>query len=216
MTSPVDAGIARAQITGLVLAGGRSRRWGGVDKAWQPFAGRPLIHSVCERLEMQSAAVWISANRDPDRYGALGRRVLVDDWPDGRGPLAGIATALRRIETPWLLVAPVDSPGVPLDLALHLGAAACRANRFLATAVADGRLQPAFLLIHRDLAVAVVAAVDGEVRRLSAWVQAQEPALLDARAVGWIQALRGANDATELAALSAATGHGAENVDGRA
>lgn len=113
MVPPADAGIAYAQITGLVLAGGRSRRWGGVDKAWQRFAGRPMVHRVCERLAAQTGAVWISANRDLERYGALGHRVLIDDWPDGRGPLAGIATALRRIETPWLLVVPVDSPALP-------------------------------------------------------------------------------------------------------
>lgn len=214
MAVPADAGIARAQITGLVLAGGRSRRWGGVDKAWQRFAGRPMVHRVCERLAAQTAAVWISANRDLERYGALGHRVLVDDWPDGRGPLAGIATALRRIETPWLLVAPVDSPGVPRDLAMHLGAEACRADRLLATARDGERLQPVFLLIHRDLAAALVTAVAGETRRLGAWVQAQGPALVDAQAAGWTHALRGANDALELTALEAILGQIPVSADG--
>jgi len=215
MAAPAAAGIAREQITGLVLAGGRSRRWGGVDKAWQLFADRPMVHRVCERLAAQTAAVWISANRDLERYGALGHRVLVDDWPDGRGPLAGIATALRRIETPWLLAAPVDSPGVPCDLAMHLGAAACRADRLLATAQDDARLQPAFLLIHRDLGDVLVAAVAGETRRLGAWVQAQGPALVDAQAVGWVHALRGANDARELEGLKSAMAEITAVADGR-
>lgn len=215
MSAPPLAGIARAQITGLVLAGGRSRRWGGVDKAWAQLGGRALVQYVCDRLAVQSSQVWISANRDPERYASLGHRVLADDWPDGRGPLAGIATALRRIETPWLLVAPVDSPAVPRDLAALLGAAACGEDRLLATAQDAGRLQPAFLLIHRALADVLVTAVAGETRRLGAWVQAQGPALVDAGVAGWTHALRGANDAEELAALTMAMERVTVSADGR-
>ena len=102
--------IPQADLTGLVLAGGQSRRWNGVDKAWVRLANRPLVAHVAERLASQTGVVWINANRDLDRYAALGPPVFTDDWPDALGPLAGIASALRRIETHWLLVAPVDGP----------------------------------------------------------------------------------------------------------
>ena len=207
-------GIARAHITGLVLAGGHSRRWGGVDKAWVQLNGRALVRHVCDRLAVQSAQVWVSANRDLERYATLGRPVLADDWPDGRGPLAGMATAARRLQTPWLLVAPVDTPGVPLDLAAQLADAALREDRQLASVHDGERLQPAFLLLHRDLSDALLKAVAGPIRRLGAWVQAQGPALVDARTQGWVSALRGANDATEFAALEAVMKNRQETGDG--
>ena len=84
----------------------------------------------------------------------------------------------------------------------------------LATAQDDERLQPAFLLIHRDLGDVLVAAVAGETRRLGAWVQAQGPALVDAQAAGWTHALRGANDALELTALEAILGQIPVSADG--
>lgn len=206
--------VAATDMTGLVLAGGQSRRWGGIDKSWVRLTGRPLVQHVSERLAAQSAAVWISTNRDPAPFLALADAVLADDWLDGRGPLAGIATALRRIPTPWLLVAPVDSPLLPLNLGSQLGIAALREGRLLAT-VDDGEyLQPAFLLIHRDLAGALVHAVDQGIRRLGAWVQAQHPARVDARAAAWGDQLRGANNGAELDALRALIGELGDDFDG--
>jgi len=194
--------IPQADLTGLVLAGGRSRRWGGVDKAWALLAGRPLVSHVIERLAAQTGRVWLSVNRDPDRYAALGLPVISDDWPGALGPLAGIATALRRIETPWLLVAPVDSPCLPLDLGAHLGHAALREKRMLATVRDDTRLQPAFLLMHRDLSEVLTQAVTQGARRLGDWVASRQPALVDAGSLGWTDALRGANTPAELDVLA--------------
>ncbi len=197
--------IPPADLTGLILAGGQSRRWGGVDKAWARLVDRPLVVHVAERLAAQTGAVWISANRDLDRYAVLGLPVLTDHWPDSLGPLAGIATALRCVETDWLLVAPVDSPRLPLDLGARLGVAALREGRMLATVHDGDRLQPAFLLIHREQAGELAWAVEQGTRRLGDWVMAQRPAQVDARALGWTDALRGANTPAELGALCALT-----------
>lgn len=194
--------IPQADLTGLVLAGGQSRRWNGVDKAWARLAGRPLVAHVAERLAGQTGVVWINANRDLDRYAALGLPIFTDDWPDALGPLAGIASALRRIETPWLLVAPVDSPHLPLDLGARLGEAALREGRMLATVHDGKRLQPAFLLIHQARAEDLVQAVAQGTRRLGDWVAAQQPAQVDARTLAWMGALRGANTPAELGALT--------------
>lgn len=202
MTGRSTAQIPRGDLTGLVLAGGQSRRWNGVDKAWATLTGRPLVAHVTERLAIQAGTVWIGANRDPDRYATLGFPVLADDWPDSLGPLAGIATALRRIETPWLLVAPVDSPRLPLDLGARLGEAALRESRMLATVHDGERLQPAFLLIHRVRAEDLAQAVAQGTRRLGDWVAAQQPAQVDAQALGWMDALRGANTPAELGVLA--------------
>ena len=46
--------IALREITGLILAGGRAQRMGGVDKGLIPFHGRPLIESAIEALKGQT------------------------------------------------------------------------------------------------------------------------------------------------------------------
>ena len=55
-----------------------------------------------------------------ERYTAFGYPVVPDLQQDYAGPLAGMASALQRTRTPYLLTAPCDSPLLPRDLALRL------------------------------------------------------------------------------------------------
>jgi molybdopterin-guanine dinucleotide biosynthesis protein A len=98
-------------ITGLILAGGRGSRMGGIDKGLQNFHGLPLALQTLMRLQLQSQPlqeVLINANRNLSAYESLG----VPVWPDSidgfAGPLAGFLTGLERCETPLLL--PVTLP----------------------------------------------------------------------------------------------------------
>jgi molybdopterin-guanine dinucleotide biosynthesis protein A len=90
-------------ITGLILAGGRGSRMGGVDKGLQNFRGLPLALQTLMRLQLQSLPpqeILINANRNLAAYESLG----VPVWPDSidgfAGPLAGFLTGLERCETP--------------------------------------------------------------------------------------------------------------------
>ena len=78
---PAPSGDApdRHAITGLVLAGGRGSRMGGVDKGLQPWHGRPLVDHVLDRFAPQVGPRLISANRHADDYARRGARVLADD-----------------------------------------------------------------------------------------------------------------------------------------
>ncbi len=51
-------------ITGLILAGGRGSRMGGMDKGLQEFNGVPLAQHTLLRLGPQVGATMISANRN--------------------------------------------------------------------------------------------------------------------------------------------------------
>ena len=45
--------ITQQHITGLILAGGRGMRMGGVDKGLQTLQGKPMIAHVIQRLQPQ-------------------------------------------------------------------------------------------------------------------------------------------------------------------
>ena len=45
--------ISGAKITGLILAGGRAQRMGGIDKGLIPFHQKPLIESTIARLQLK-------------------------------------------------------------------------------------------------------------------------------------------------------------------
>ncbi|WP_233831465.1 molybdenum cofactor guanylyltransferase MobA [Paraburkholderia sp. ZP32-5] len=168
----------REQITGLVLAGGRGRRMGGVDKGLQPLHGEPLAAHVMKRLAPQTGALLISANRHPDIYATLGApyhaKVLADTLPDFPGPLAGILAGLRSASTACLLSAPCDSPWLPADLATRLAQALDANQADLATvttidAHGDTSLHPVFALMRTTLADDLAAFLAAGERKVRAW-----------------------------------------------
>ena len=112
--------IAREDITGLVLAGGRGSRMGGVDKGLQNHHGVPLAMHALLRLAPQVGSTMINANRNLAAYESMGVPVWPDALPDYAGPLAGFLAGLERCETPWLVTVPCDSPLFPDDLVARL------------------------------------------------------------------------------------------------
>lgn len=156
-------GLPRAPVTGLLLAGGRGQRMGGADKGLLAHHGRPLAAAVLDRLAPQVSEVLISANRNLDRYRAIGAphgAAVVTDTVDGYpGPLAGMLAGLGHLAGPWLATAPCDAPALPMDLVQRLLDAAQAAQRPAAVAQADGRVQPACCLLNRSLLPALAQAV---------------------------------------------------------
>lgn len=80
-------------VSGVILAGGKSRRMGGSPKALLPFEGRPLIQHILERLESVLPDCLVVTN-SPELYAFLERPMVADVFPDG-GSLGGIYSGLR-------------------------------------------------------------------------------------------------------------------------
>ncbi|HRH29555.1 MAG TPA: NTP transferase domain-containing protein, partial [Aquabacterium sp.] len=89
------------------------------------------------RLSPQVATLSINANRHLDQYCAWPWPVTPDqpELPTHFGPLVGILTGLRQAQTPWLQLAPCDSPQLPADLVARLLQAALEADADVAVPV---------------------------------------------------------------------------------
>jgi molybdopterin-guanine dinucleotide biosynthesis protein A len=166
--------IDSGDITGVILAGGRGSRMGGVDKGLQNFNGMPMALHTLMRLAPQVGEVMINANRNLGAYEAFGVPVWPDVLADYAGPLAGFLTALERCETPWLVTVPCDTPLLPRDLVARLAQAAQEQDAEIAMAVAredDGALhtQPVFCLLRVDLLESLVQYTQGGGRKVDAW-----------------------------------------------
>ena len=148
--------ITSEHITGLILAGGRAQRMGGIDKGLIPFHGKPLIESAISRIKPQVSTILINANRSITKYSHYGYPVLMDETPDFSGPLAGFSVGLKHCKTPYLLTSPCDSPLLPFDLAQKM-AAELEGNNlelvFASSKEEDGKIwsQPVFCLMRADL-----------------------------------------------------------------
>jgi molybdopterin-guanine dinucleotide biosynthesis protein A len=150
-----DPALPRAQITGVILAGGAGQRLGGCDKGLHPLAGRPLIAHVRERLAPQVGTLLICCNRHHDRYAQFGDRLISDSQPGHAGPLHGIAAALAVCTTPYLAIAPCDTPALPAHWVARLGRQLLEHNAEVAVVHDGERLQSLCALWRVDLAGAV-------------------------------------------------------------
>ena len=148
--------ITPQDITGLILAGGRAQRMGGIDKGLISFHGKPLIESAIDRLQPQVGTILINANRSITKYSHYGYPVLMDETPDFSGPLAGFSVGLKHCKTPYLLTSPCDSPLLPNDLAEKM-ATELEINNlelvFASSKENDGKIwsQPVFCLMKSSL-----------------------------------------------------------------
>jgi molybdopterin-guanine dinucleotide biosynthesis protein A len=178
MDEPTPNGLSKHEITGVVLAGGRGSRMGGVDKGLQPLNLEPLALHALRRLSPQCGAMLISANRSLEIYAQLGMpfraKVVVDAFPDFPGPLAGMSAALHAAQTEFVLFAPCDAPFVDPHLADRLSEKLIADNADIAIATVtdsagDRHLHPVFALLRTSLADDLDAFIRAGERKVRAW-----------------------------------------------
>lgn len=115
----------KSSVVGLVVAGGRSVRFGG-EKAVAQLDGRPLLAWAAERLRTVCASVAINVRPGTEAEAvakALGLPTVYDAAGDAAGPLAGVKAGLIWAEgqgASTLAVSPCDAPLLPDDLYVRL------------------------------------------------------------------------------------------------
>ena len=174
-------------MTGLILAGGRGARMGGIDKGLQNFNGTPLTLHTLMRLQMQESEplseIMVVANRNLSAYESFGVQVWPDSTDGFAGPLAGFLTGLERCETDLLLTVPCDSPLFPLNLAQRLLDTLVSEEADIAVAAAreeDGsvRAQPVFCLMRVNLLESLVKFMQSGGRKIDAWTALHKTVLV--------------------------------------
>jgi molybdenum cofactor guanylyltransferase len=165
--------IEKNQITGLVLAGGRGSRMGGVDKGLQLHGGMPLAQHALLRLRPQVASVLLNANRNAAAYTAFGAPVLPDALPDQPGPLAGFLTGLAQCKTDYLVTVPCDTPNFPEDLVARLAQALSSNDADIAMAATKSaggvQVQPVFCLMKVSLKDSLTKFTASGQRKIDKW-----------------------------------------------
>ena len=121
------AGAERPMMrAGVIVAGGRSTRFGDRDKAVAALAGTPLVRRVANRLGRVVDELVVNCRPDQRRAidAALGgldpAPTFAEDTEPDRGPMAGLMTGLRAVETEYAAVVACDMPFVDPDFLGYL------------------------------------------------------------------------------------------------
>ncbi len=96
-----------SDITGVILAGGQSSRFGS-NKALALLRGKPLIQHIADTIGPVFEDILLVTN-SPEEYGFLNIQMIQDVYQD-MGPLAGIHAALKHTGKQWIFVVGCDMP----------------------------------------------------------------------------------------------------------
>ena len=165
--------------TGIILAGGQSRRM-GMDKAFIEFQGQTLIERVIGALRLACDDVLIVAN-DRETYGSMGVDVVSDSVPDF-GPLAGLHAGLSAMRSDLGVVVAVDMPflnpnllralidaAVDWDAVIPALSVEVSADAVQRQRAKDLDIHPLHAIYRRTCLPAIQHAIDRGDRRLNAF-----------------------------------------------
>jgi molybdenum cofactor guanylyltransferase len=159
------------EVSGIILAGGRGSRMGGVDKGLQPFRGKPMVAHAIDRLLPQVDELLINANQNLDQYEKFGHRVVADEIEGFAGPLAGFERGLANASGDLVVTAPCDSPFLPADLVARLKAAMEEDSADLCVAKTRGQTHPVFCLMQRSVLPSLRAFLQSNGRKIDRWYE---------------------------------------------
>ncbi len=159
--------INAADITALLLCGGKGARLGGQDKPLLSLGSDKIIDHLLTRLKPQTGEIVISCSRNVARYEAYKVRIVVDESPD-EGPLGGLQSAFKAVNTEWALTCPGDIPFLTRDLVTRLSLDAERQG--VAVPFADNERQNLCLLINQERRNELVAFYVQGGRAVKRWL----------------------------------------------
>lgn len=173
----------RDACCGLILAGGRARRLGGVEKGLEPWQGHLLVAYAREALEPNCTAIIVSANRRLDDYCQWADAVVRDDERfDDAGPLAGLLAGMRHARTlgqRGMLVMPCDTPGVTAALMEQVTTAAAVDPDRIVLARVEQRTHPLHGYYPVKLADDLERYLEGGERKVMGFAESYKPFFLD-------------------------------------
>ena len=137
--------MIHSQLTGFVLAGGKSTRM-GQDKAAVTLNGRTLLEHALAALREVCQDVAILGKHE--LYGALGP-VYEDIFP-GCGPLSGIHAALTNSQTKFNLIIAVDTPFLAPAFLSYMAERAIASEAIITTPEINDYTQPLCTVYSRD------------------------------------------------------------------
>jgi len=149
----------QAELFGLVLAGGTSRRMGEV-KSQISWRGQSLCRRAYNLLAPVCSSVLVSCRSD--RAEALAKYPIVYDQFGSKGPMDGIASAMSaHPQNPWLVLA-VDLPLIESDLMQALVRQRDKHSDITLFKEPGGELQSLFAIYEKSMLPLLLAALEQE------------------------------------------------------
>lgn len=151
------------EITGIILAGGKAGRMGGIDKALITVKGKTIIERTVETLRDVVDDIIVVSGND---YNFKGINVtMVRDIEKDKGPIMGIYSGLIASKTEWNFICGCDMPYLNSSIILTLIENIRESEAVVP--VADGRKEPLCALYSKRLIEKLQGAIGENILKVS-------------------------------------------------
>ena len=160
--------MAKAELSGVILAGGKNRRMGGEDKAFIKIEGKEIIRRTLDLFRDVFPEVLIVTN-SPERYRKFkGEALVVADVFKNKGPLGGIHSGLAHISKEAGFFVACDMPFLERDLIEKQIKLYEEKNCPCLVASCAGKLEPLHAIYAKEV-----------IRRVESFIEAKQLSLKD-------------------------------------
>ena len=106
-------------VTCAIMAGGKNRRYNGLDKSFVEISGKPIIEIILDEIEDIFEEIIIVTN-NPNSYTKYMKRCkIVTDEIKNIGPLGGFYTAMVNTEKDSIFYLACDMPFIKKEIIIR-------------------------------------------------------------------------------------------------
>ncbi|MFD2614794.1 molybdenum cofactor guanylyltransferase [Paenibacillus gansuensis] len=159
-------------MEGLILAGGKGRRLGGLVKGLLPVAGIPLIQIIANEMQRvcDSTGIAVADPEQATRLHSFANEIYMDRIP-GRGPLAAVSDAFIRARQPAVWISACDMPLVSSCAALYMNDRRTASGVQAAVPWIGGKLHPLQAVYSPECQYAAKHCLQQEEFRMMSFLQ---------------------------------------------
>ncbi len=166
--------IKNQKIISVLIAGGKSRRFGGGIKTLTKINGESIFEKIIDVLKKQNTNILINSNYKNEVFHKTNFPIIEDLDNNFQGPLAGIYACMKwlnkkKFNTDWLLTVPSDTPFLPNNL-LEIFKSKLKNKTNILIARSNGKIHPIIGMWNISLYKNLKNELKSENRKIMEWV----------------------------------------------
>lgn len=157
------------EITGIILAGGKSSRM-GIDKSLLKLGNKTLIEHVVDAIRPYVSAVVIVTNNE-EKFSFLNNVSFVPDIIKNQGPFIGLISGIKSIDTKWCFVTSCDMPLIDGNIIEYLWR---RKDKYIVSPFSIDGYEPLISLYSKDILPYAEKLMTEDIRSINKFIAIME------------------------------------------
>ena len=163
------------KIIFVILAGGRSSRFGGGFKTLSCIKNKSILNIIIEKLKKNKVEILININENHEQFNKTKLPIVIDKKKGFLGPLAGIHASIDKCiqdypNKEWVFTVPSDTPFLPENI-LEVFCNKIDSNNEILIARSNNKIHPVVSMWNVKLLNSLEKELNKNNRKIMTWVE---------------------------------------------